>query len=500
MRRLDGLESRSRILPDIQAILKRVGFALLLLGGSVNAQPPDTMWTRVYPGAVLPRTFALTNDGGVIIAGTVDFPSDAALTKIDEFGNVEWSRVYDTDNWVTLFGVTETQYHNIVAVGLRFGNPHHFDFATYLICTDSDGDTVWTREINLDEDDDQLRAVMAVEDGLMCVGQAGLIGASSDAGDILIMKLDFNGDTLWTKRYGSSLQDRAYSLITMPNSRFLAVGASGEDGPGGGQSIESFALLLSDTGDSLWMNMYSVDYRTTVLDADNDNESGFAMTGIVRSTASGYADIFMIHADSSGAVLWQNRCESNYTQWGLVVQRCRDGGFAVIAAQGSTDQYGDRSMIYRLNSDGDSIWTAYYTGQGNCAAFSGLGLPDGGYMILGSQSAPSPLPNGMMLIRTYPEGLDSSDPPFLPTEIDLIAYPNPFNVATNIHYDLSTITHVELVLFDLLGRQSRVLENGLRSPGSYDVQLVGDGLASGLYLARLVTRNGTKSIGVVLLK
>jgi hypothetical protein len=41
-------------------------------------------------------------------------------------------------------------------------------------------------------------------------------------------------------------------------------------------------------------------------------------------------------------------------------------------------------------------------------------------------------------------------------------YPNPFNKATSIEYQLSTETHIRLVIFDLLGRKVKSLVDGIR--------------------------------------
>jgi predicted outer membrane repeat protein len=76
----------------------------------------------------------------------------------------------------------------------------------------------------------------------------------------------------------------------------------------------------------------------------------------------------------------------------------------------------------------------------------------------------------------------------LPASIELYQnYPNPFNPSTTITYDLPERTHVELVVFDLLGRIVAVLVDAQQTPGRYDIHFEAGNLPSGIYLYRLKT-------------
>lgn len=70
-------------------------------------------------------------------------------------------------------------------------------------------------------------------------------------------------------------------------------------------------------------------------------------------------------------------------------------------------------------------------------------------------------------------------------------YPNPFNPATVIRYDLPQAADVKLMVFDALGRQVRVLVNELQEAGYHSVAWNGRDneqkpVASGVYLCRLL--------------
>jgi hypothetical protein len=64
-------------------------------------------------------------------------------------------------------------------------------------------------------------------------------------------------------------------------------------------------------------------------------------------------------------------------------------------------------------------------------------------------------------------------------------YPNPFNPATRISFQTGSTTRVRLAVYDVLGREVRVLVDAVQDAGVHEVQFDANGLASGVYIARL---------------
>ncbi len=66
-------------------------------------------------------------------------------------------------------------------------------------------------------------------------------------------------------------------------------------------------------------------------------------------------------------------------------------------------------------------------------------------------------------------------------------YPNPFNPSTVISYELQTSGKVNLVVFDMLGREVKTLVNKSQQAGKYNVVFDAGNLASGIYYYKLIT-------------
>ncbi len=84
-------------------------------------------------------------------------------------------------------------------------------------------------------------------------------------------------------------------------------------------------------------------------------------------------------------------------------------------------------------------------------------------------------------------------------------YPNPFNLTTTIHYQLPEKSEVWLAIYDMNGKITRILENGSRDAGEYQVlwdgrDANGQVAASGIYITRIKCARFQDNIKIILLK
>ncbi len=79
-------------------------------------------------------------------------------------------------------------------------------------------------------------------------------------------------------------------------------------------------------------------------------------------------------------------------------------------------------------------------------------------------------------------------------------YPNPFNPSTTIEFSLDQAQAIALTVHDVLGREVRVLADGVQPAGRYSVSFDGAGLAGGTYLYVLRTGQHVSVKKMILLK
>jgi hypothetical protein len=79
-------------------------------------------------------------------------------------------------------------------------------------------------------------------------------------------------------------------------------------------------------------------------------------------------------------------------------------------------------------------------------------------------------------------------------------FPNPFNPVTTLSYGLVAPAHVEIKIYDVAGREVRTLVERDMEPGRYQATLDANGLAGGVYFARMAAGEFVETRKLVLLK
>jgi hypothetical protein len=91
----------------------------------------------------------------------------------------------------------------------------------------------------------------------------------------------------------------------------------------------------------------------------------------------------------------------------------------------------------------------------------------------------------------------------LPTNFQLNQnYPNPFNPETTIGYQISTVSHVTLKVYDLLGREVAILVDEVQQPGIYNSKfsILNSQISSSIYFYRLHAGDYVQTKKMVLLR
>lgn len=82
----------------------------------------------------------------------------------------------------------------------------------------------------------------------------------------------------------------------------------------------------------------------------------------------------------------------------------------------------------------------------------------------------------------------------------IATFPNPFNPSTRIKYSIPDNGFVNLSVYNLLGEKIAQLVNEIKTAGEYESEFDGSGLASGVYIAKLVSNNNHHTIKMILTK
>lgn len=150
----------------------------------------------------------------------------------------------------------------LVMVGQTFSNDgdvsgNHGNGDAWVVKLDTAGSIIWQRPLG-GSGTDYFKSVIATTDNAyLCIGYTtsndGNVSGNHGGGDAFIMKLDENGNTIWSKCYGGSLGDTAVKAILTPDNNYAVVGSSAStDGDllTGGNG--AWVFKINNSGDLVW--------------------------------------------------------------------------------------------------------------------------------------------------------------------------------------------------------------------------------------------------------
>lgn len=159
----------------------------------------DSLWTKKYGGVDDERGLCIqkTPDNGFILAGSSTSYGNgswnALLLKTDSEGNVEWMKDYGGDKNESATHVENTMDGGFILTGqIDNGDPSNKDI--YLVLTDSNGDAIWTRSIDIAEYDRGTWIEQTSDGGYILTGYSEL--PTADKYDVCLIKLDSKGMVL----------------------------------------------------------------------------------------------------------------------------------------------------------------------------------------------------------------------------------------------------------------------------------------------------------------
>jgi len=371
----------------------------------------EIMWQKTFGGTSRDYSYDVfqTADGGYIIAGHGEIGgiADIGVLKLDSLGNLQWERV---------FRPTLTHYESY-----------------------------------------SQRIMQVLGSGYII---AGLMNYSQGSiHDLLILKLDLNGNIQWAKLYGGSGDEIDPRILqTSSDGGYILAGQTSSFGAGG---WDCWVIKLNSNGDIQWQRTFGTPQAEYCNDVVETTDGNYIITG--ESVAIG-TNIFLLKINASGYIVW----EKGYTNPSLIstyanaITQTADGGY-IVAGRANTSDVPTLigGLILKLDSSGNLQWQKL--AKGLCFSSSPYNYFesvqqtfDYGYiasqMCDGSDEDPSN--PSIRVVKLLPDGSINSNcnimenVSFSETTIDFSIYNTtitPVNLTIDTYTQTPTITNTNVV-------------------------------------------------------
>ena len=337
----------------------------------------DTVWVRRYDGPTSeedsPRTIAVDGSGCVYVTGTADgWGTDStSLTtiKYNADGSTAWVDRYNPagNHWNHGWGLAIDDSGNVYATGESDGSHlRQWKGDIITIKYDADGDTVWSRRWQWHMGDERGHRVAVDDSGNVYV--SGFTGAAeTGVNDYVTIKYYPNGDTAWLRRYnGPASNSETPSAMALDDSGNVYVTGQGDATEA--ETGDYCTIKYLSDGDTAWVRNYNGpgDGFDSAEDMAVDDSGYVYVTGCSYGGSSYGNDYATIKYDSAGDTVWVRRYNGSSSgddrAYGIVV----DEGYNVYVTGYSYDGTSDNDCVtIRYNPDGTTAWVERFGRPGD---------------------------------------------------------------------------------------------------------------------------------------
>jgi hypothetical protein len=470
----------------------------ILVPSNLHAQ---AIFQRTYGGTRYDegRSVQQTADGGYVVAGhTESFGAgldDVYLIKTDAAGDTQWTRTFGGTTWDCGKSVQQTTDGGYVVAGYTtsFGAG---GYDVYLIKTDADGDTLWTRTLGGAREDVGQSVQQTSDSGYIIAATTYSFNAGTC--DVWLIKTDADGDTLWTRTYGDTSDMAGYSIRQTADGGFVVTGIRV---PTMSRDVDVLLIKTDAHGDTVWTRTFGGVNEDRGNSVQQTTDSGYIVTGYTASFGAGSYDVWLIKADADGDTLWTRTFGGTDWDQGNSVQQTVDGGYIVTGYTASSGAGSYDVYLIKTDAGGDAQWTRTFGDTDWDRGNSVQQTADGGYVVVGFAMSLGGSGHDVYLIRTDSLGNAAvAEPETSPTRAPvfcLICEPNPAAGETTVRLsnEPGRPLSATLSLCDACGRL--VMSRTIRA---LPVALLTADLAAGAYFVRLDTGDRHATARLILQK
>lgn len=430
--------------------------ALLISGCSdpeiynINGEIDDTFfkgktdWIRAFGGSGTDTGQAIihTSDGGYAILGYTDSTdgdllgkttavNDYWLLKLDENGEKLWSKTYGGSKDDRGQSLIETHDGGYAITGYAMSddgdasvNKGFHD--NWIIRLDGAGNILWEKSFGFSGHDHSYDLVQSPDGGFFFVGFLDITSARADGnlekgsfltrhgvGEFWGTKIDADGNLEWRNYFGGSNNDRAHAVVAADDGGYVLAGFTESDDfdiANSRGSYDFWVLKIDAAGKLLWERSFGGEGIDIAHDIAKTKAGTYLVTGNTFSAdqdvsqAIGESDLWLIHLDDDGELLWENTYGGLNFDAGQSVMESKTGGIILCGNSKSSGGDLDGNMgendiwILKTDAKGQLLWQETFGGRGIDLGFDATENAEKSIILVGETSSAD-------FVMAHPEGM-----------------------------------------------------------------------------------------------
>ncbi|HIO40197.1 MAG TPA: caspase family protein [Candidatus Marinimicrobia bacterium] len=270
------------------------------------------VWEKKFGGSKTDCFYGITpdNNGSFVAVGYTESKGagnmDAWAVKINAFGEKEWEKTYGEYGEEKAYAIDHTTDGGYVITGYNKtkGNRNGL---VWILKLDGQGTLEWEKAYGGERGGgiptDVGNAIISNASGYMVAAHTRSFGAGDE--DIWILKLDLKGDTLWTKTFGGTKEEKAFDIAKTTNG-YLIAGYTESKGAG---SEDIWLLCIDEDGRLLWDKTYGGHSNEQSYAISPLDEGEYSLAGFSHSKGPEHSGLWIFGIDKDHNMQWETTFE-----------------------------------------------------------------------------------------------------------------------------------------------------------------------------------------------
>jgi hypothetical protein len=395
------------------AIRKLIVFLFLILSNLVYI---NGQWVRQFSeaGSEYPRVIFANSDRSIVFAGHTEIDNNNGyswILKLSQDGEklginsykIGWDTPNSKDEILDVYNDDEGFF---IFAGNTEAYPEYATSATkqmMLYKVSYEGDIVWAKVIGSVLSSSFIDVYGTPDGG--CIAAGYFYSTISGSKDVILVKLDPDGEIEWQRSYGGTGSDEPCDVYPTDDGGYIFAAKTYSFYPFNG---DFWLVKVNELGDVEWEKTYGRNSEDTIYSFDITDDGGYIMAGESFIGDLGNSDIWILKLSSSGDILWQKAYTQGEKSRADCIIALPEGGYVVAGSLKEKER--KEIVFFKLSEQGEIIWQKKFSRSlpneeiSNDSAVSIVQSIDGGYGVLGLIETTQKSEKYVLVIKTLANG------------------------------------------------------------------------------------------------
>ncbi len=230
------------------------------------------------------------------------------------------------------------------------------------------------------------RFIQAKDGGFVMVGHNRSV---DDFGDVYVVKADKNGELIWENHFGEQFVDHGFDVVENEDGDFIVAGTIGgffnpTSSDYYNSNADIFIIKVNAAGEEIWTKTLGGEQHDWAKGIIAAPDGGYFICGSTQSEGAGSFDMFLIKIDEDGNQLWLKTFGGPEFEYGEQVKLSEDNNLFLLGTSASySADYKTDHLLVKTDLDGNLIWSNNYGGTNSDYSSALVCTEDSGCVFTG---------------------------------------------------------------------------------------------------------------------